>query len=246
MRLGAKKAAKSFIYEDSKTIMERPLFGLLDFDGIFLDYNPHNPNESGPPPTHSEHVRFRPEEWKPIISGVWIDVGRCLKQLADYVTAPRRVEMYFSLRTLATLSRIYKLLTDATISLAVVTHSLYSMPWAEEYANRGTIAPKLFCAFTSGWARTFSCIITMESGSLALPMTIFRRVMAISAGDSLYIAAPLLCDPAEVPDKFEIRRIIGTVGGSGIAMLIPPTDPDFADYDLPAGGWSTISRMMAG
>lgn len=64
-----------------------------------------------------------------------------------------------------------------------------------------------------------------ESGGFDLSPNILDRVMAFSTGDSIYVAASILCDPAIVPKPYEIRRIVGNIGRAGLAFLIPPTSP---------------------
>jgi hypothetical protein len=53
---------------------------------------------------------------------------------------------------------------------------------------------------------------------LAVPPETFRRAMALVVGDSMYIAAPLLCNPAKTPIPFEIRRVTGNLGIPGIRV----------------------------
>ncbi|GKT91979.1 hypothetical protein Ct61P_09829 [Colletotrichum tofieldiae] len=64
--------------------------------------------------------------------------------------------------------------------------------------------------------------------------------MAISVGDSLYVAAPLLCDPIENPSQDEVRRIRGNVGTPGIAMLIPPANIEPPEFDTEK--WNLINH----
>lgn len=49
--------------------------------------------------------------------------------------------------------------------------------------------------------------------------------MAMSAGNSLYVAATLLSDPWQRAQDCRVKRIVGNVGRPGIAMMIPPQDP---------------------
>ena len=56
--------------------------------------------------------------------------------------------------------------------------------------------------------------------------------MAISAGDSVYVAAPILCDPAVQSKSHEVRRIIGNIGRAGLAFLMPPSNPRTKQIDL--------------
>jgi hypothetical protein len=113
---------------------------------------------------------------------------------------------------------------------------LYEMPWIHNSAS----SVQKFSVFDSSWSRTFSCITLFESGSLEVPPETLDRVMALSVGDSLYIATPLLCDPSEEPNPYEICRIRGNVGTPGIAMLIPPADPQLQQYD--SASWKLVNH----
>ncbi|KAH6662832.1 hypothetical protein B0J14DRAFT_282630 [Halenospora varia] len=73
-------------------------------------------------------------------------------------------------------------------------------------------------------ASAFGCIAYFESGLYNIAPAGLQHVMALSSGDSLYVAAALICDPDGTPPKSEIRRIIGNVGLPGIAMLVPPSN----------------------
>lgn len=44
---------------------------------------------------------------------------------------------------------------------------------------------------------TFACIAYFESDGLDMNPTAFTNVMTLSSGDSIYVAARLICDPAE-------------------------------------------------
>ena len=60
---------------------------------------------------------------------------------------------------------------------------------------------------------------------MEVPPAHLQNVIAISSGDSLYVAAQLLCDPAADVKPYEIHRVIGNIGGAGLAFLIPPHNP---------------------
>jgi hypothetical protein len=64
--------------------------------------------------------------------------------------------------------------------------------------------------------------------------------MAISAEDSLYIAAPLLCDPATVLEPYELRRVMGNIGRAGLALLIPPQTPNIRKGELEQ--WNLVNH----
>lgn len=174
----------------------------------------------------------------------YADPVSILEHLAAFLRDTRHSPLLKSLRALATITNIYKMLPNTTVSLEVTSQPLYKAPWAQEadvQADEGTIAIELtqvpFSALTMDWARTFCCIVFLESVSLNISPSNFVNVMALSVRDSIYVAAPLLCDPSENPASFEIRRIRGNVGKPGIAMLVPPTNPrvrglEFGDWHL--------------
>ncbi|KAI9845371.1 MAG: hypothetical protein M1838_001771 [Thelocarpon superellum] len=64
--------------------------------------------------------------------------------------------------------------------------------------------------------------------------------MVISSGDSIFVASSLLCDPADVRDPSELRRVVGNVGHAGIAMLIPPINPRVRAPDVKQ--WRVITH----
>ena len=70
-------------------------------------------------------------------------------------------------------------------------------------------------------AASFACIAFLESGNIDLHPNGLNNVMALSSGDSLFIANALLSDPAATY-KSQLRRIRGNVGRAGIAFLVPP------------------------
>lgn len=49
--------------------------------------------------------------------------------------------------------------------------------------------------------------------------------MALSSGDSIYVAAWLICDPAERQPANVVCRLHGNVGNAGLILLIPAADP---------------------
>ncbi|KAI1819209.1 hypothetical protein F4861DRAFT_158272 [Xylaria intraflava] len=172
------------------------------------------------------------ESFRKAIKHEYVDPGSILNYLTEFLEMEKHSSLLKSLRALATVTNIYKMLPDATVSLGATSQPLYKALWAQQagaQAEKGTVMLETthnkFSALPTNWASTFSCIVFLESGSLNIPPSCFENVMALSARNSIYIAAPLLCDPSENPASFEIRRIRGNVGKPGLAMLIPPPDP---------------------
>lgn len=70
----------------------------------------------------------------------------------------------------------------------------------------------------------FQCILLFE-GSFDIGINTLRNVMAISSGNSLFIAASLLSDPHSVPSRRKISHVMGNIGRPGTVLLIPPVEP---------------------
>jgi hypothetical protein len=87
---------------------------------------------------------------------------------------------------------------------------------------------------------TFACLANFESGSLDIDPSLLEHVFAMSSGNSIFVAAPLLCDPFEIPLDQEVRRVIGNIGRAGIAMLIPPQDTKIRKLDY--GTWNLVNH----
>lgn len=129
---------------------------------------------------------------------------------------------YIPLYLLHSAGEIYKLLPNATISCSVTTASLMSRSWIKIPAGR---LRRDFGNFDFHLDRkeSFAALAFFETGRVDLEIT--EDVMALSYGSSIYVAAPLLCDPCERPLDFEMKRITGNVGRAGIALLVPPKKP---------------------
>ncbi|OCL07603.1 hypothetical protein AOQ84DRAFT_341618 [Glonium stellatum] len=74
----------------------------------------------------------------------------------------------------------------------------------------------------ASFAMAFSCLALFDSGHLQINTEDLSNVIAMSTGNSIYVASPLLCDPSQEPVGLEMKRIIGNIGKPGIAMLVPP------------------------
>jgi hypothetical protein len=88
----------------------------------------------------------------------------------------------------------------------------------------------------------FALLAAFESGTLNLDPTTLTKVVAMSSGDSIYVASQLLVDPADSSrlGTTSICRILGNVGRPGIAMLIPPAEPMIRQRD--SADWKVINH----
>ena len=125
------------------------------------------------------------------------------------------------LRASASAAEIYKLLPDATVSTSVLSQSLDLAKWIPSIVDLSAQQMRLLLSK----AQVFACITMFDSGTCNFDPAGLKEVFAISSGNSIYVAGPLLCDPYEIGQAFEVRRIAGNIGRPGISLLIPPPDP---------------------
>lgn len=62
----------------------------------------------------------------------------------------------------------------------------------------------------------------------------------MSSGNSLYVAAALLCDPYNESKATELKRVVGNVGRSGITFLISP--PEVKTREPDPEKWMSINH----
>ena len=167
-----------------------------------------------------------------------------------------------SLKVLCTIVGTYKHLIDATIAMTLTSSKLHNVKWmpntdlkvsptwagsqasgsdqrVEEITISQVASIQAFEPLELDLASSFACIAMLESGNIDLASTGLHSVMAMSSGDSLYIATPLLSDPANQLDS-KITRIRGNVGRAGIALLIPPDQPRTREID--PKDWNLINH----
>jgi hypothetical protein len=149
--------------------------------------------------------------------------GFSLERSNKGILLPQSYREYSSsLRAGLVAAEIYKLLPDATISTTVVSQSLWLSKWLPAHPDDQS---HLLSRIEITRAQAFACIAMFESGSCNLDPTGLQEAFALASGNSIYVAAPLLCDPFEVPAPKEIRRVTGSIGRPGITVLVPPGEP---------------------
>lgn len=125
---------------------------------------------------------------------------------------------------------------------------LYEVRWMLEtnLPTAETVAPPLSWSVVEAYepveldlASAFACIAMLESGDINISSLGLHSVMALSSGDSLYIATSLLSDPAYKSES-KITRVRGNIGRAGIAMLISPEEPRKRGYTH--GHWQNVNH----
>lgn len=125
-----------------------------------------------------------------------------------------------SFEALVFASSLYKHMIEATISIEVVSLPLYEVLWTETGSKPNREL-----------ARPFACIGMFESGEFDLDPSALQGVIALSAGDSIYVASALLTDPTADTSQIPVQRVFGNLGRSEMALLIPPSDPRLEPFD---------------
>ncbi|QVM12504.1 hypothetical protein D8B26_007128 [Coccidioides posadasii str. Silveira] len=143
-------------------------------------------------------------------------------------------QLFKSLRALG-LTDKYRMVPSATLAIRSICAPLYKARWIPPMAGLSANA-----SHDLDRPRTFACIAMFESGHLNLDPYLLNEVFPMPSVDSLFISGSILCDPSEVPDQFEVHRVVGNVGRAGIALLIPPQAPQIKEVDI--GSWNLLSH----
>lgn len=172
-----------------------------------------------------------------------VDSYRLCKHLGDLGSWDVTRDVVLALRALAAGALLYDFLPGATISPELFSSNvLRSRHWTREAVNGASDNHESLMPMTLTRASAFSCIALFESGSFDFNPADLEQIMAISTGDSLYVAAPLLSDPAANLEPFEVRRVIGNIGRAGLALLIPPQNPLVRSPD--SERWNVVNHNI--
>lgn len=124
-----------------------------------------------------------------------------------------------TLRAIATAASVYAHMPNATVALSVILYgALTKAHWLENKRQPTLRAENeihkinMLLPYVLSRSATFACVSMFESGGFDLYADDLNRVMAMSAGDSIFVAAPLLCDPAVRSEPSQLRRIAGNIG----------------------------------
>ncbi|KAF4622802.1 hypothetical protein G7Y89_g14223 [Cudoniella acicularis] len=183
---------------------------------------------AGDPNTAAIFVRQNFKTWNPVEGGSYFPEPEDLWPFSSDNS------LYQSLKALAIAAEVYRLLPGATVDISVIKNSTSDWKWARGLVDTGAesnyidaLQTSLLEGLKSGFLNrngTFSRVAAFESGHCDIDPNLLDGVMALSSGDSIFVAAPLLCDPIEKLEAYELRRILGNVGRTGISMLVPPSN----------------------
>jgi hypothetical protein len=116
---------------------------------------------------------------------------------------------------------MYSRLPETTVASSLVSNvSLLQARWIpeKEPPDASPLRVKL------SRPEAFACIAMFDSGRLIDPVYL-QNVFAITSGNSIFVASPMLSDPYYTPLETEIKRVHGNIGQPGLSFLIPPPEP---------------------
>ncbi|MCJ1437562.1 hypothetical protein MMC27_006949 [Xylographa pallens] len=148
-----------------------------------------------------------------------------------YNLSTQQQELSCSLNCLYLASRLYSSLSGSEIDLSVLSIPLWTSLWAMDIVSADT-----------DWTIThsFACIAMFETGVFNMYSGDFDEVVAISAGNTLYVSEVLLCDPSARPSPHRIRALVGNIGKPGLALLLLPKNPIRREPDLET--WQMVNH----
>jgi hypothetical protein len=138
-----------------------------------------------------------------------------------------------SLKALEAAERIYEHLVDAKVDLRICQKSLHASLYSRHLqAQRSEViskeqsrSEKMIVSLKTA----FSCIAIFQTGHIDIEPENLEGAMAISHGDSIFVAQNILLDPSETDTSCPVKRIIGNVGKAGLVILIPPQTPEMRE-----------------
>ena len=152
----------------------------------------------------------------------------CVRQLASAVlNCYRRL---IALKALALATKTYLPLDGARISLKIVDCPLDEALWLGTLSDpeRDTLhGAAIHWQLESPLSRTcqLSCIVHFESGASSLEPKVFKEILAIASGNSIFVVGRLLSDPYDNFGRESVQRITGNIGRPGICLLVSPVAP---------------------
>ncbi|PMD63726.1 uncharacterized protein K444DRAFT_651234 [Hyaloscypha bicolor E] len=145
-----------------------------------------------------------------------------------------------ALDALGIASRLYDTIPGATVPLTIVFMDLSTARWHmpqeskcpddpddrsdESSLPESTNFDRLLYSELSR-PQVFACLLMFETGSANIDVCSLSSVVAMSSGNSIYVASRLLSDPANLVSACHIKRIVGNIGMPGISMMVAPQNP---------------------
>lgn len=136
-----------------------------------------------------------------------------------------------SLKAISTAARLYSRFSHASVDVRILQQHLYNVHWTQtplerhsaDNEPRGT--PDALMPYELSHKQAFACLAMFESGQYNIDPDELTDVMAMCSGNSIFFRAALLTDPSKPIALGDIRCLLGNIGRSGIAFLVPPKTP---------------------
>ncbi|KAL4913053.1 hypothetical protein BDW62DRAFT_193436 [Aspergillus aurantiobrunneus] len=162
--------------------------------------------------------------------------------------ATHQPDHHFSLLALGRIIDHYKRdLPHLTLSMSITKQPPRSWTWAKSVvrdletqhivaaslARDGVVSDSIYPSPLTR-QQAFASILQFESGTLSVDLGEMDPVMAISSGNSLFVAQRLLHDPIPPAGMAScaVAHAIGNVGKPGIALLFAPEQPLVRAHDV--------------
>lgn len=135
----------------------------------------------------------------------------------------------------------------ATVSMGVIKGPIRSWNWAQSMAKKlDSLSPLAKqqaregnnpeTIYPSPLSReyAFAAILQFESGDISVDVGKLADVLAISSGNSLFIAEQLLHDPMspQCLSSGAVSHVMGNVGKPGVTLLVSPPELEIREHDL--------------
>ncbi|KAI1740085.1 hypothetical protein F4680DRAFT_419635 [Xylaria scruposa] len=135
-----------------------------------------------------------------------------------------------ALLALSQIDQLYETLDEARINLRVLKSQLHQAKWIEW--GKGGL---------KNLTSAFVCIAMMETGEFDIDPSSLENVIALSSGDSIFVASALLRDPVlPVESSRLVKRVLGSLGRSELAFMVPTAEPILKAAD--PGSWRLINH----
>ncbi|KAL2819042.1 hypothetical protein BDW59DRAFT_181736 [Aspergillus cavernicola] len=184
-----------------------------------------------------------------------LDVNGTMECITGWF-AVNRPSHQFSLLALGRIIEHYKShLPYITLSMSIIKQAPETWTWAKtlvneleiqqlvaaSHARAGLVTDSLYPSPLTR-EQAFASILQFESGSISLDVHELNSVMAISSGNSLFIAQRILHDPIppEGLASCAVAHAIGNVGKPGIALLFAPDKPNIREHDVER--WQVVNH----
>ena len=150
-----------------------------------------------------------------------------------------------ALKAVSTAAAMYGKFPNTTVDVRVLQQPLWNAGWVQNCRDAPPEKhmdgiPNSLQPYHLDGATAFACIAMFESGTYNINPSLLGSVIALSSSDSIYIGGALLHDPKELANSGDIRRVLGNIGRSGMAFLVPPVDPMIREVKM--SDWSCIDR----